>query len=146
MRRFIYFLALIFVISSCSDDKDIVETALPAAAREFINKHFPGVGFSHGEQEHGGEATVFEVVLKNGVEIEFSKSGDWISVDCKFTTMPEGILALIPEKIIIYLTEIHTGSKIIKIEKEIYGYEISINNSIPDLIFNHDGTFVGFDV
>ncbi len=145
MKRIIYLLALVLFITSCNDDKVIGESSLPATAREFITTHFDGVSFSHGEEDRDNGKTVYDVDLNNGIELEFSKSGDWISVDCKFTFMPESIIDLLPNGISTYLSEKHIDSKIIKIEKERGGYEIAINNLTSDLIFNSDGTFIRYD-
>ena len=146
MKRFIYLIALIFAFTACDDDKNISETDLPVAAREFIATHFQGIGFTHAERDKSNGTITFDAKLVNGVELEFTEAGDWISVDCNLTLMPESIVELIPAGINTYLAEKHKDAKIIAIDKERGGYEIEINNYVNELIFTADGTFVRYDL
>ena len=138
-------IALVFTLSSC-EERNIKESKLPTQSREFISAYFPGVGFMHAEKEKDDGVTTYDVALDNGVELAFAESGEWISVDCQFTVMPEGIVLLLPEKLNAYLAEKHTASKIVSIDKYMGGYEISLNNLQSDLLFTGDGTFVRYDM
>ena len=145
MKYLTYIIALVFTLSSC-EDRNIKESKLPTQAREFITAYFPGVGFMHAEKEKDDGVTTYDVTLDNGVELEFAESGEWTSVDCQFTVMPEGIVLLLPEKLNAYLAETHPTSLIVSIDKYMGGYEISLNNLQSDLLFTGDGTFVRYDM
>ena len=145
MKHLICLLALVFTLSSC-EESNINESKLPAQAREFITTYFPGVGFTQIEKEKDDGVTTYDVTLDNGVELEFDKSGEWTSVDCQFTMMPEGIVLLLPENINIYLDKNHPTSLIVSIQKYMGGYEIGLNNLQTDLLFTGDGTFVRYDM
>ena len=144
MKKIIYLVALIFAISSC-DDKKIKESSLPDNATTFINTYFPDVRFSYAEKEKDDGVVTYDVTLVNGAELKFTESGEWISVDCKFSIMPEAIVKLIPTEIGTYLTEKHVDYKIVSIEKEMGGFEIGINNYANDIFFDANGTFIRYD-
>ena len=145
MKYLTYIIALVFTLSSC-EDRNIKESKLPTQTREFISAYFLGVGFMHAEKEKDNGVTTYDVTLDNGVELEFAESGEWISVDCQFTVMPEGIVLLLPEKLNAYLAKTHPTSLIVSIDKYMGGYEISLNNLQTDLLFTGDGTFVRYDM
>ena len=145
MKKFIYLMALIFAISSC-DEKNVKESSIPSEATNFINTHFAGVKFSYAEREKDDGIITYDITLANGAELTFTESGDWISVDCKASLMPEGIIELIPAGISTYLSEKHIDSKIVSIEKAMGGYEIGINDYANELIFNGNGVFINYDI
>lgn len=142
MKRIIYFIVLALSFSSC---EKIKETDLPDAARTFISSYFPEENFSHGKKNKDDGTITYDVTLSNGVELEFSQSGDWICVDCRYSFMLDGILSLIPQNIILYFAEKHPNSRIMKIEKEMGGFEININSPTGDFDFNSNGHFIRYD-
>ena len=47
------------------------------------------------------ERPKYEAWLSDGAELEFDEQGEWTSVDCKFSALPDGIL---PESIATDIT------------------------------------------
>ena len=69
-----------------------VSTAdLPAAARTFLSKHFPGDNVRKAEKERGHRGMEYGVDLESGAEIDFRDNGDWKEV--KLTNGTEFMLA-----------------------------------------------------
>lgn len=58
-----------------------VSTAdLPAAARTFLSKHFPGDNVRKAEKDQGHRGMEYGVDLESGAEIDFRDNGDWKEV------------------------------------------------------------------
>lgn len=66
--------------------------------------------------------------------------GEWTSVDCKFSVMPDGI---IPANIAADIAKRYPNQKPYKIEKELGGYEIDISGY--ELYYNKAGVFIRFE-
>ncbi|SUB98082.1 Protein of uncharacterised function (DUF2874) [Porphyromonas macacae] len=62
-----------------------------------IKKHFPNQTVSFVKMDRDWLSKSYEVVFSNGDKIEFDKSGDWIDIDCEYTSVPT---ELIPARII----------------------------------------------
>lgn len=106
--------ALAFHGCDDNDEKRIGYADLPQTAREFISEHFPDRKVNHVEQDTDNGRKDYEVVLDNGTELSFDASGVWQSVDCKFSTLPEGIL---PVRIAAHIAENYPQAAAYKIEE-----------------------------
>ena len=150
MKKFIVFLAAaiagIGVLSGC-DEVKIKEKRLPETARTFIQKNFPHTNILGAEKEREDGVKQYNVRLADGTEIEFDAKGNWKSIECEFSILPEA--ALLPT-ISGYITENYPGSKAYKIDKKYGGYEVEITapsgspqpGSDIELMFNAFGEFV----
>lgn len=131
------FICMIAVCVSCAkNDQPINPNDLPAAAKQFLNKYFSTYSISYVERDHNS----YEVTLNNGYGIDFDKSGNWTSVDCKQDEIPSGI---VPAQIVNYVSSNYTGCFIVDIEHN-RGYDVELNNGL-DLEFDKDGKFVRID-
>ena len=130
-------LAGMFMLQSC-DEVKIKESQLPDAAQSFIHQYFPGIGLAFAEMEKDDRVTHYNVRLADGTEIDFDADGNWTSVDCEYSILPEGIL---PAKIAEYITANYPNAKAYKIEKEFGGYEVGISGN-PELLFDSEGEFL----
>ena len=142
MKTYTKILAAIFLAAaliSCSD-KLVPADQLPAAAHSFIQQYFPGIPISYVKKD-AGLKTGFEVVLTDGIEIDFDGKGEWDSVDCRRSAVPE---ALVPAAIGGYVQTNFTGQMIVKIDKELYGYEIELGSGL-DLKFDSSGKLIRID-
>lgn len=146
MKTFIWIFG-IFIMSqgfiSCDDDDDDVSIQrkdLPQTAQTFLDTHFPGVEMTRGEKDHDG----YDVTLANGFEVDFLLTGEWDDVDGNYQPIPQTILDLIPESIMLYVSDNYSEQIITEINKEGYGYEIGLRNGF-DLRFGSDGKFLGED-
>lgn len=127
---------LLFTAVSCAHDRIIPVTQLPAQAQTFIKTHFADKTVAYAKQD----GAKYEVKFNDGAEVEFTRRGEWDKVDCKFTAVPE---AIVPEQIKNYVAANHPGALITKIDKERYGYEIELSNSLE---LKFDRNFNIFDI
>lgn len=86
-------LLVILAAASCDkDEKEIGYDALPQKARQFIAQYFPGVKCTRAVRDKDDGTTEYEAWLSDGTELDFDGQGDWTSVDCMFSALPNGIL------------------------------------------------------
>lgn len=123
--------------------KDVIITAdkLPATAQTFIKEYFPGSDISYAKKDKELTKTTYEVVLQDGTEIDFDSKGQWDKVDCKRAAVPA---MLIPDAIATYVQTNFPGQTIVKIDKELFGYEIELLNDL-ELKFDKNGRLVNID-
>ena len=74
-------------------------------------------------------------------EIEFTGSGEWKSIDCRYSAVPEAVM---PANIVAYVKQNFPNVHITKIEKDGRYYEVELSNRL-DLYFDHNGNYAGFD-
>lgn len=144
MKRFwILVLSLvIFSIPAMADgDRPISVDKMPQKAQAFITKYFSGTSVAIAKQEGGIMDKSYDVVFKNGDKVEFDRQGGWTNVDCKYTSVPDGI---VPEKIAAYIKGNFSGEKVIQIEKEDRRYEVELSNGV-ELKFNYSFELLDVD-
>ena len=129
-------ICLLFTAVSCAHDRIIPVTQLPAQAQTFIKTYFADKTVAYAKQD----GAKYEVKFNDGAEVEFDRKGNWDNVDCKFTAVPD---AIVPEQIKNYVAANHPGALITKIDKERYGYEIELSNSLE---LKFDRNFNIFDI
>ena len=124
-----------FQAVACSGgDKVITVEALPAAAQTLIGKYFGGKQVSLVKKDKEGLKTYYDVVMADGVKLEFDQSGAWTDVDCKNKAVPA---AIVPEAIGQYVADNYASLTIVQIERENYGYDIELSNGL-DIRFDRD--------
>lgn len=136
MRKLIVLLGII-TLAFVSCDRPLTFEKLPQQAQQFINQNFKDVGFLSAMKDDGK----YDVVLKDGTEIEFTRKGEWKKVDCHLTAIPE---AVIPLTILTYVKAQFPDNFIVKIDKDSREYEVELNNNI-DLKFDKNGNFMYAD-
>jgi hypothetical protein len=147
MKTNVFYFTLFVVtgmLLACEEEKFIPADELPAISRTFIETHFPGVETTTVVREKEGLDVDYTVYLANGFDIDFTKSGDWDDVDGHISPVPESILALLPENLPEYVVGAFPNFQIVEVNKERYGYEISLSNGM-ELKFNSAGRFTGID-
>ena len=137
-----------FTVSSCSDNddddktQDIEINSLPAEARNFISTYFPGETAQRVIHQPGSGDDSYEVTLASGAKVDFDNAGRWTEVDgAPGKPVPAGIL---PQAIYEYTAINYPAAFISDVSREIYGYEVGLNNNV-DLMFNAEGKYIGVD-
>jgi hypothetical protein len=147
MKKIMY-LATMFVVvamfASCDKEEIITESQLPSASREFLKTHFDGVSITRIIQENEMFDKEYTVYLANGFKVDFEKSGAWDEINGFVNPLPQNILDLFPAGIVQYVNTTFPNSKIVKANKERFGYEIELNGGI-ELEFNSNGEFLRMD-
>ncbi|WP_029270298.1 PepSY-like domain-containing protein [Flavobacterium sp. KJJ] len=136
MKKKIIFVALLlgFVISA-SAQKKIEVSELPKPSQEFLKKYFSNtsVEIAKKDAEHGEKG--FEVILKDGTEVEFWKDGSYREVDGDGKPIPTGF---IPKIINDYVAQHYPNEKITHIDYGHKDLDVDLTNKI-DLEFTKEG-------
>ena len=120
-----------------SCDRVVSPDKLPAQAKQFITTHFNGVDVLSVRKD----GFQYDAVLFDGTELEFTRGGQWINVDCGLNPLPEGIL---PANTAKYLAARFPMNFATHVKYEHKRYEVELNNEL-DLVFDKNGNFMGAD-
>ena len=134
------FLMLGFSVQA-DNDRPIRFDQLPKPAQQLINESFPNDRMSYAKMERDLLEVSYEVILVSGAKLEFGRKGEWKEISTRNATIDP---KLIPAQILEYVKQNHADSKIIKIERDRYTYEVKLTNGMQ-LKFNHSFRFIGWD-
>lgn len=148
MKKFLlglsFLLAIAITAISCSKDNDGNEILLPGKANTFITAKFKTAKVVKVSKVNDNlTKKEFEVILDNGIKIEFDKDGNWVEIEAveDDQSIPS---EFVPEKILAYLAINYPGLGVNSIEIEDDGYEIELTDG-TDLDFDLQGNFVKVD-
>ena len=146
MKRIKFFFAALVCLFSVNnvcyaDGRPIPPTQLPAAAKNFIQKNFPGKTIVYAEIDKEIARTKYEVLLNDGTKVEFNAKGEWDKVECIRKAVPA---SLVPETIANYVQASFPGNLIEKIDKERFGWSIELSNDL-ELDFSPEGALLRID-
>ncbi|MFR9165206.1 MAG: PepSY-like domain-containing protein [Dysgonomonas sp.] len=146
MKKVILFSLLTTILLFCFpfgfSQQSSKKEQLPPAAQKFLEHHFSN--FEIYRVKYDAKNGEYEVKLQSGHEIEFDHNGDWFEIDGEIQPLPKSIIDMLPIGIPQYIAKNYPRRAIIKIEREAYGYEIELSNSI-DLLFDKKGKFLKED-
>ncbi len=113
------------VAAKADNDKVIQVSNLPVVAQEFIKKNFTEKNIAIVKVDKDLWDKDYNVVFKNGNEIEFDKNGNWKEIKCKATAVP---LSAVPKQIAEYIQTNYPDAKILSIDKDRKDYEVKLSN------------------
>lgn len=131
-------------IALCIEKDKVTQdtTTLPAESRLFLSDHYPEAAVSHIKIEKNLLGTKgYDVILTNGVNVEFNRAGKWKEVEGHRTVIPE---ALVPPAIIMYVRNNFADKEIVSIEKERRDCKIKLNNGL-ELLFDRNENLIEID-
>ena len=143
-KTFLYLvIAMLAVMPMLADnDKMITREELPEKAQMFLTKHFDGVEVLYAKAERDmGVITSYDVVLDGNVKVEFNRSGEWTSVDCEHSQVPNSVL---PQGVLDYVSNKFAKAYVVEIERGRMGYEVKLSNDL-DLDFDKNCKFLRVD-
>ncbi len=122
-------LVLLFgIVPFCIDyDRPIDKEQLPGAAQVFLKKHYPGQFIAFAEKEVEFLSVRYDVILAGGTKLVFTRNGDWLKVDGKFSEVPQEI---IPQAIKDELVRRELPRQVLEIEREHGTYEVKLPDGI----------------
>ena len=144
MRKLVLTLSVFFAAIgvACADvDRPIEVDKLPDAAQKFLKQYFPNASVSLAKVDVELVYKEYDVLLTDGTRVDFNNSGEWIDVDCKFATVPEGI---VPRQIVDYVAKNYPNANILRIERDRNTYEVSLSNRL-ELTFDKKFKIVDID-
>lgn len=130
-------LSLGFAISA-NAQKKIEPPELPQAAQAFLKEHFSHTYIDIAKKDSEDGEKGYEVILKDGTEVEFWKDGTYREVDGKNKPIPT---KFIPMSITDYVAKNYPKEKITHIDYGHKNIDVDLTNDI-DLEFTKDGKFL----
>lgn len=141
MRKIVSVCMLVISMVTFAQDQIIPFHQLPKDGQKFITTFFGAKHVSAVVMDDDYFSKEYEVILNNGTKIEFDKNGAWKEVDGKRNGIPT---AFIPKSITAYVKKSFPNTKIKKVERKRYKYEIELTNGL-DLEFDAKGNFIRID-
>lgn len=130
------------VVACASDRYSHDASVLPAAARTTIANNCKSKVSVVKIDKDFGHISEYEVVLMDGTEISFDSKGNWESVEVNVgKSVPA---AFIPTGVATFVKNAQNGQRIVGIEKERGGYEVTLANGV-EMKFNRQGDFVSYE-
>lgn len=132
------------LVSGAAAARDRVTTdvkELPEAARTLLSQYYPNVVVNHIKIDKGVFSDDYEVVLDNGVEIDFDDNGNLTEIDAGRMGVPDG---LVMKSIRDYVADNYPGRKIENMNVDRWGYDVEISGDV-DLVFDRSGKFKRID-
>ena len=131
MKKIVFLLTCILTLTVVSCEKHVTYDKLPQKAKSFITHSLPENPVISVAQNGAS----YDVLLIDGTDLEFNRSGDWTEVNCQTRPVPVGIA---PAAIQSYVMTNFPEAFIVKIKIERKNYEVELNNDI-ELTFDKNG-------
>ncbi|RLZ11848.1 PepSY-like domain-containing protein [Faecalibacter macacae] len=141
MKNIVSVILIALGTSVFAQDQIVTFNQLPTKGQNFISKYFQKGQVSTVILDNDYISKDYDVVLTNGTKIEFDGKGNWKEVDGKRNAIPT---TFIPQSILNYVNKSFPNTKIIKIEKNRFSYDVELTNGL-DLEFDSKGNFVRID-
>lgn len=118
------------------------KSVLPSVSRNFLSANFGQRDISHIKIESNLLGTKgYDVILTNGVNVEFDKAGEWKEIEARHSFIP---LTALPQRIADYIRKNFPDNTVISVDKDTREYEVKLNNDL-ELKFDRNGNFKKFD-
>ncbi|MBW5397206.1 PepSY-like domain-containing protein [Brachyspira pilosicoli] len=131
----VFILLIIFSSILVADDWKVDPNELPQSTIDFINNFFPNNRIILAERDR----KKYEIVLENGVELEFFINGEFKEVEGNYVAVPPEIL---PKTVANTVSVTFPNTTITKIKKKWNLYEVKLNNSMA-LYIDVNGQLLG---
>jgi len=145
MKKILAALMLIVTMAftaSARDNYSRNAADLPAAARNTLKNNFKADVSLIKIEGNFGRVSEYEVILTDGTEVSFDRSGNWKEIEVKSSgSVPS---AFIPKPLAEYVKKNHKGARIVGLEKSRKGYEASLSNGI-EIECDSRGYFLRYD-
>lgn len=143
MKRIVsvLFALSVFALVGRADDKPVTFQQLPDAAKNFITSTFPSVKVTYATKDDDFIYPDYEVLLANGVKIEFDNSGRLESIRVKEGSVPAGV---VPVQILDYVKAHYPDAVVREYEVGLREYEVKLSNRL-ELKFNKNFQLIEID-
>lgn len=121
---------VVVAVAAC-DDRPIGFEQLPGPAKTFIKTYFPEYEVSYAVEDDDVIRPDYEVMLVNGVKMEFNHSGALHKIECSKGIAPE----IIPAQIRDYVQKHYPGAGYTEYEVDRKSYEVKLTNRM-EIKFN----------
>ncbi len=131
-----------YAVVSAKDTYAHDASVLPEAARNVIGKNFKSKVSVVKIDKDFGRVSEYDVTLSDGTEITFDRQGNWKDVETNVNSSVPS--AFYPSAIASYVKKNHSGTRVVGVEKERRGYDVTLSNGI-ELKFDSQGNFLRYD-
>lgn len=143
MKKIITLLSLLLLtVSLSADERHITFGELPKNAKIFVLTYFKDIPFKEVIIERRASLAQYEVVLENGLKLQFDRVGLCTEIDAKRGFVPDEVM---PKKIVSTVTKYFPDNRIKKFENNGRMYEIKLEDGTT-LTFNTTLRLVDVDV
>lgn len=133
MKKLITLLSLLLLtVSLSADERHITFGELPKNAKIFVLTYFKDIPFKEVIIERRASLAQYEVVLENGLKLQFDRVGLCTEIDAKRGFVPDEVM---PKKIVSTVTKYFPDNRIKKFENNGRMYEIKLEDGTT-LTFN----------
>lgn len=112
----------------------------PNRCRDRRKSSLPGI-FPVKKSPTQKKKAIFSKSFTNGSKVEFRRNGAWKEVDCRYSSLPAGIVSMPIET---KVQELYPGAAVIKIERDKQEVEVKLNNGM-ELTFDRSHNLIGID-
>lgn len=139
-------LLLIVSVIACvtvmkADDRPVTPEQLPNAARNFIETYYPETGVLLATKDDDFIRPEYNVVLENGVAIQFENDGRLEKINTRNGAVPAGI---VPEQILEFVRSHYPDAFVTEYEIGRKSYEVKLSNRM-ELEFNSSFILIEID-
>lgn len=132
MRKYLFLVLGVILFTGISyADNDVYTTdvkALPENSRQFLTTHFNEVKVAHISIEKNWYGVKeYDVILTDGTEVEFSKSGEWEEIKRRNIAVPYSLLM---PGMVEYIKTHFADNYVVSVEKDSREYEVKLNNGV----------------
>ena len=142
MKRMVIFIAVltVFAVTSIADDRPATFAQLPQTAQAFINTNYPDEKISYATKDDDFILPDYNVMLANGVKIQFEHSGALEKIESRAGIPVE----LIPFQIRDYVKMHYPDAIFVEYEIGKRSYEVKLSNRL-ELKFNRNFNVIEID-
>lgn len=127
---------------SARDEYRHDDSALPSAAQIVLQKNFKSKVSLVKIEKTLGRIDEYEVILQDGTEVSFDRSGNWKEVNTSIKNkVPD---SMVPTEILKTIKQHQGNVKVVGIEKERGGYDVELSNGV-EMKFDTQGRFLRYD-
>ena len=142
MKKILIISAALFLSAAIlsADNRSIDANKLPAAAKAFMEKNFPGEQILYATQEDDLFFPDYDVALANGIFLEFYNNGSLEKIACR-----NGISTdLVPVPIVEWVKVRYPDAFFVEYKIEKGHFEVTLSNRL-ELKFNKNYNLMGID-
>lgn len=125
---FLISIGLLCAFFACADSEQAVGLEnLPLKTRQFMAETFPDVKVAYATREREMFEVEYEVMLVNGVKMEFNGDGEWKKIDCHYSQLP---IQVVPAQILRKVEDLYPGIIMTGIERDKRRIEVDLANGL----------------
>ncbi|MDR2885276.1 MAG: PepSY-like domain-containing protein [Rikenellaceae bacterium] len=145
MKRIMALAAAVLLLANChASDGFVSADKLPKAAKEFMYKHYPAAEIISVQSDNFMDD--YEVILKDGTNIEFSYRGAMKDVEApRGGTLPASVVGLLPQPAQSYLKTNYADKPVRGINKDDGRWQVELNGLKAEVVFDKKGGYLGLD-